>query len=145
MSNITALAGLFPQAFTVEKWRPHRPLKIGIHTDLIAAGVLTSREVRHALHAYAARRMYLAAVAAGGFRFDLQGNLAGEVTPSEAAWAREKLAELDAETAERARALKRPTTAPASSKEPTPSSITDLRAAAAARRAATADAQRLAS
>jgi sRNA-binding protein len=37
-----------------------------------------------------------AATAAGGLRIDLNGKAAGEVTPAEAAWAREKLARSDA-------------------------------------------------
>jgi hypothetical protein len=79
--NITALAELFPRAFTTERWRPHKPLKVGVHADLIATGALTPREVRAALRVYTKRRMYLAAVAAGGFRHDLDGNPAGEVNP----------------------------------------------------------------
>jgi sRNA-binding protein len=84
---IAALATIFPQTFTAEKWRPHRPLKIGIHLDLIATGILSQHEAWPALRSYTRRRMYLAAVAAGGPRIDLDGNPAGEVTPAEAAWA----------------------------------------------------------
>jgi ProP effector len=148
MSNIAALADLFPKTFTAERWKPHKPLKIGIHTDLIAAGILTPREVRNALAAYTKHRMYLAAVAAGGFRFDLNGNPAGEVTSVEAAHALESLARLDAAAKDMALHAK---TALATSKAPIPkpqakaASIADLRVAAAARRAANADAQRLAS
>jgi ProP effector len=93
---ITALATFFPQAFIAEKWQPQRPLKIGIHIDLLAAGIMTSNEIWAALRSYARRRMYLAAVAAGGPRIDLNGNPAGEVTAAEAAWAQQQLDQLDA-------------------------------------------------
>jgi ProP effector len=93
---IGALTGLFPQAFTAEKWQPHRPLKIGIHLDLAASDIITPSEAQTALRSYARRRMYLAAVAAGGSRIDLDGNPAGEVTPAEATWAQKQLDQLDA-------------------------------------------------
>jgi sRNA-binding protein len=65
---------------------------------LIATGILSRREVRAALRYYTSRRMYLAAVAAGGARIDLNGNGAGEVSPEQAAWGRKKLDEIDAKT-----------------------------------------------
>jgi ProQ/FINO family len=51
---------------------------------LSQTGILTPREVGSALHHYVARRMYLVATAAGGDRFDLDGNPAGEVTSQQA-------------------------------------------------------------
>jgi ProQ/FINO family len=38
--TIAALAALFPATFAAEPWQPHKPLKLGIHLDLIARGVL---------------------------------------------------------------------------------------------------------
>ena len=43
---ISALAELFPAAFVADVWKPHRPLKLGIHRDLIDRGVLLPRECR---------------------------------------------------------------------------------------------------
>jgi sRNA-binding protein len=70
---IAKLATRFPAAFVADRRQPHKPLKIGIDADLIAAGHLTRREVKSALRCYTSRRMYHVAVAAGGSRFDLDG------------------------------------------------------------------------
>jgi sRNA-binding protein len=145
------LTGLFPLAFTADRWRPHRPLKTGVHLDLIATDILSQHEAWAALRSYAGRRMYLAAVAAGGARIGLDGEIAGEVTPAESAWAQKQLDQLDAAavaTAAQRQAKAnaktnpfKPKTAPLAAPSPAPASrdgIGALRAAAAARRAATA-------
>jgi ProP effector len=92
---IRTLAERFP-VFVAEGWQEHKPLAVGIHEALAAAGLLQPGEVAIALRCYAGRRRYLAAVAAGGVRFDLDGNPAGEVTEQQATWARGRLARLDA-------------------------------------------------
>src|SRR4029077_17920485 len=79
-NNIAALAALFPAAFSAEPWRTHRPLKVGIGDELVARGVLGAREVNAALKQYVDRLKYQKCLAAGGARFDLEGNLAGEVS-----------------------------------------------------------------
>jgi ProP effector len=79
-AHIAALAALFPNAFSAEPWRVHRPLKVGIGNDLVARGVLGAREVNAALRRYVDRLMYQKCLAAGGARFDLDGNVAGEVS-----------------------------------------------------------------
>jgi sRNA-binding protein len=71
---------LFPNAFSAEPWRVHRPLKVGIGNDLVARGVLGAREVNAALSRYVDRLMYQKRLAAGGARVDLDGNVAGEVS-----------------------------------------------------------------
>ena len=81
---IAALAGLFPAVFVAEQWKPHRPLKRGVHNDLIERGVLLARECR-VLRWYVSRRMYQVALAAGGPRYGLDGEPAGEVTPDQMA------------------------------------------------------------
>ncbi len=81
------LPALYPACFD---WRQPRPLKLGIHRDLIAAGH-PNRIVRGALGAYCSRRAYLKAMRAGVPRIDLQGQPAGEITPDEAAEARARL------------------------------------------------------
>ena len=75
-----ALAALFPNAFSAEPWRVHRPLKVGIGNDLVARGVLGARELNAALSRYVDRLMYQKCLAAGGARVDLDGNVAGEVS-----------------------------------------------------------------
>ena len=76
---IAALVALFPNAFSAEPWRVHRPLKVGAN-DLVARGVLGAREVNAALSRYVDRLMYQKCLAAGGARADLDGNVAGEVS-----------------------------------------------------------------
>jgi sRNA-binding protein len=71
------VAELFP-VFTAEPWQPHRPLKVGIHLDLVAAGILTPAEVAAAMRHYSSRRMYQVALTAGGPRYGLDGRVAGE-------------------------------------------------------------------
>jgi sRNA-binding protein len=78
--NIAALAALFPAAFSAEPWRAHRPLKVGIGDELVARGVLGAREVNAALKQYVDRLKYQKCLATGGARFDLEGNVAGEVS-----------------------------------------------------------------
>jgi sRNA-binding protein len=53
---IVALASLFPNCFTVEKWKPHRPLKVGVSRDLAELGVVTDAEAHLALSVYTAQR-----------------------------------------------------------------------------------------
>ena len=92
----TALARLteaFPQTFVLEKYRPHRPLKVGIAADIAARcrelerGVLSA-----ALSVYARRVMYLQSLVAGAARIDLDGNPCSEVTTDQAEHAVAKLA-----------------------------------------------------
>jgi sRNA-binding protein len=101
---IAALAGLFPAVFVAEQWKPHRPLKRGIHNDLIERGVLLARECK-VLRWYVSRRMYQVSLAAGGPRYDLDGHAVGEVTPAEAAGAQAVVAELEAKRARKAKAI----------------------------------------
>jgi sRNA-binding protein len=41
---IATLAQLFPATFVAERWQRHKPLKLGIHLDLVECGVLLHRE-----------------------------------------------------------------------------------------------------
>jgi sRNA-binding protein len=102
---ISDLARRFPATFTAEPWLPHRPLKIGVRHDLLAAG-FTPAEVKAALRCYVTRRMYLAAVAAGGPRFDLAGNPVGEVSADDCESACTRLAAFDAARAKKAAATR---------------------------------------
>jgi sRNA-binding protein len=92
----TALARLteaFPQTFVLEKYRPHRPLKVGIAADIAARCRELERGVLSAtLSVYARRVMYLQSLVAGAARIDLDGKAAGEVTARDAEYAAAKLA-----------------------------------------------------
>ena len=90
---LTRLAERFPQTFVLEKYQPHRPLKVGIAADIKArCPDLTSRERGRALAAYTNRIMYLRGLVEGAARIDLDGNPAGEVTARDAEYAAAKLA-----------------------------------------------------
>ena len=79
------LEELFPACFD---WQQPKPVKIGIHRDLIAAGH-DRQAVRRALSAYVHTRRYQKALLAGAIRIDLLGQPAGVVTGDEADHARE--------------------------------------------------------
>lgn len=81
------LVALYPACFD---WKAPRPLKIGIHQDLVNAGQV-KRAVRNALRAYCSRRAYLKAMGAGVPRIDLEGQPVGEVSPDEALVAQAQL------------------------------------------------------
>ena len=63
-----------------------RPLKIGIHEDLIAAlvGAITPAELGRALCTYTRNKVYRSRLRAGAIRIDLNGEPAGIVTPEQA-------------------------------------------------------------
>jgi ProP effector len=84
--------------------RQCRPLKIGIHADLIPwaeAQGYDRLETRIALALHTARTGYLKAMAKGGARFDLAGLPAGEVTVEQQAHAAERLKAKEAAKARR--------------------------------------------
>src|SRR5262245_41404990 len=64
----------------------HRPLKIGIHKDLVARGI-DRRAVRLGLSRYCGHIGYHHALVEGATRIDLEGQPAGIVTPQEAGFA----------------------------------------------------------
>jgi sRNA-binding protein len=100
-SIIGVLAELFP-VFVAEPWQPHKPLAVGIDKALIATGILKPFEVGLVLRAYCRRRMYQVALAAGGPRYDLDANVAGEVTAEQAYSAKLFVEQMDAKAAETA-------------------------------------------
>jgi len=90
---LARLAKAFPQTFVLEKYRPHRPLKIGIAADISArCPAVERRALSVALSVYARRVMYLRGLVAGAARVDLDGKAAGEVTARDAEYAAVKLA-----------------------------------------------------
>jgi len=82
---LARLTEAFPQTFVLEKYRPHRPLKVGIAADIPARCPAVERRVLSvALRVYARRVMYLRGLVAGAARVDLDGNACGEVTARDA-------------------------------------------------------------
>jgi ProP effector len=73
---------------------PRRPLKTGVHLDLIALGVLTPDEVRWALRIHTGAATYLKSVQLGADRVDLNGAPAGKVLPEDVEYAQRQLAKL---------------------------------------------------
>jgi sRNA-binding protein len=102
MHLISTLAELFPTTFTAEPWQQHKPLALGIDKHLIEAGVLTAGECRAVFSRYTRRRMYQAALAAGGHRYDLNGAPCDEVSAEHMSGAASALAHMDAKAVESA-------------------------------------------
>jgi len=105
-AHITALAALFPAAFSAEPRQLHRPLKVGIGNDLVARGVFGAREVNAALKRYVGRLTYQKCLAAGGARVDLDGNVAGEVSSEQRCRAERMVARIKARQLAEAAAVK---------------------------------------
>jgi sRNA-binding protein len=94
-ARIQELAALFP-VFQSDAWRPHPPLKRGIHLDLIELGAITEDEARSLFRHYTSRICYQKGLAAGGSRFDLTGAPDGEVLPQEVAAAAKAVEDITA-------------------------------------------------
>jgi len=135
---------LFPRTFTAEAWQPHKPLKRGIHRDLVARGVLLPAECRRVFAHYGHRRAYQVALAGGGVRIDLDGEPSGELTAAEREAAKRVIARLDALMIEKAKAAAAQAKAAAKLKlmpapeagAERPSGLADLKRAAAERKQA---------
>jgi ProP effector len=109
-----------------------RPLKLGIHHDLLALDC-DAKTLRAALGKYTNNPGYLRNCQTGTPRIDLNGDVAGEVTADEAAHAK---AQLDGRG--KKRAVQQSPTKPTSTKPAKkPLSLSDLKAAAQARKADT--------
>ena len=72
---LPALIEAYPACFD---WEDPRPLKIGIHQDLVAAG-FEKAAIKRALARYCNRPLYRRALQAGAVRVDLQGQASGVV------------------------------------------------------------------
>jgi sRNA-binding protein len=134
-STIQVLAELF--AVFIADWRkPHRPLKVGIHQDLVGRGLLVPDECRAVFRVYVGRRQYQKALAAGGPRYDLDGNAAGEVTAEQVDAAKTKLTLIKEKMKRREQS--RPKAPPRAKQEPAAPyrlGLAALKAAAVARKA----------
>jgi ProP effector len=132
-STIELLAELYPQTFVAERWKPHRPLKCGIHLDLAERGTPVHGRV---LNYYTWLRMYLKAIVEGATRYDLDGQPAGVVTAEEATEAVRRLAVLTRRALENSGKPLPAKPEPAPAPEPPKRlSLSDLKAAAQARKA----------
>ena len=89
---ILLLAERWPAAFAIHEKR-RRPLKIGIHLEIISAldGAITRVELSRALGCYVANDVYLSRLRVGAKRLGLDGAAAGEVTQAEADHAKMQL------------------------------------------------------
>jgi sRNA-binding protein len=137
---ITVLAEVFPRCFTVYEQR-RRPLKLKIHLDILAAldGAITPTELRRALGVYCSNATYLTHIVKGAWRLNLDGEPAGTVTADEEAQAKARLASLRATKEIKAAAVKAqaPSRTAAAKVQVPPAkrlSLTDLKAAALARK-----------
>nr|WP_299242615.1 ProQ/FINO family protein [uncultured Halomonas sp.] len=99
-----------PQALLDEWYRRYtntffkghtRPLKVGIHEELMEHETRPDKLVRRALACYVHLPRYLKAVRAGAERIDLKGMPAGLVTDEEARHARKQLESLQAQQRKR--------------------------------------------
>jgi ProP effector len=87
---IKLLSDQFPQTFN---HRDPRPLKIGIHADVLTAlgDAVQARDLSFALRAYTSNVGYLRALSAGASRIDLHGKPAGTVTAEDEVVAKTRL------------------------------------------------------
>jgi ProP effector len=94
---LTRLTEAFPQAFVLEQYQPHRPLKVGIFSEIAARCPDIARsDLATVLNIYTRRMMYLQSLVAGAARVDLDGVPCGEVTAGDQEYAAARLAEIQA-------------------------------------------------
>jgi len=86
---IGILAERFPAAFAIKPYH-RRPLKLGIHIDILArlSDTITPRDLSTALRVYVGNIGYLKALVTGADRVDLEGMPAGMVTAEHASIAK---------------------------------------------------------
>jgi ProP effector len=103
---IELLAERFPKCFVVYE-RRRKPLKIGIHHDIMAAldGAITPVELGIALRFYVGNSAYLRGLLKGAWRVDLDGEPVGSITAEQEARAKATIAARLAKRAARAKAL----------------------------------------
>ena len=140
MATLELLAERWPACFHLFE-SSRRPIKIGIHLDIMAAlgDVVSPAELALALRCYTANHVYRSRLVAGAVRVGLDGLPCGAVTEKEAAHAarvaQRRLNKLAAKSA----AAKPVATAPPQPKPEPPKRIglADLREAAQRRKAVT--------
>jgi ProP effector len=85
-----------------------KPLKVGIHLDILSSGRFEAEAVRKMLAAYTGRAAYLTALRLGADRVDLEGQLCGRVETEDEEHAKVKLARFKMRQKEKAKAAKPP-------------------------------------
>jgi ProP effector len=99
MGNSSIFAKLcerFP-VFEPRQDESHRPLALKVREQIWQRWPDVDRDALSVtLRWYTQRRMYLLSVIAGGNRYNLDGEAAGEITPSEIEYAKKLLASIDA-------------------------------------------------
>ena len=94
---LTRLTEAFPQAFVLEQHQPHRPLKVGIFSEITARCPDIARsDLTTVLNIYTRRMLYLQSLVAGAARVDLDGNPCGEVSVTDQEHAVARLAGIQA-------------------------------------------------
>jgi hypothetical protein len=92
---LTRLTEAFPQAFVLEPYQPHRPLKVGIFSEIAArCPDLARSDLTTVLNIYPRRMMYLQSLVASAARVDLDGTPCGEVTAAAQEHAAARLTEI---------------------------------------------------
>jgi ProP effector len=128
--TIALLAERFPKCFVLYQWR-RKPLKLGIHKDILAVLDIAPGDLSNAMRFYCGNEGYLRNTLKGAWRIDLDGNVPGTVTAEEEANAKQRLASVQVKKKARMEAK-------AEAARPKRLTLNDLKAAATARRAATA-------
>ena len=112
-ATIMLLTEKWPSAFFMFEQR-RRPLKVGIHIDVLAAldGLVTEKELARAMRFYVGNPFYLQRMTAGADRIDLNGVAVGVVTEEQAAVAARILASRKSKCLASSKASRSPSLAP---------------------------------
>ena len=128
INTLLMLRQRFPAAFARLDLTRRQPLKIGIRNDIIAAvPEIAATEIGLALKIYAGHVSYLSQCVEGAARIDLDGEPAGVVTATEAAYAAKLVAKIK---------RGRPTPVPPPASPPQRLTLAALKEAAAKRKPA---------
>jgi ProP effector len=130
--TIERLAEAYPRCFHLYEKR-RRPLKVGIHADILTALEIAPKALSAALNFYCMNYHYLMACSEGAARINLDGDVSGVVTAEEALCARQRL---EQQRARYRRQQEAKAKAEARARNRGRVSLNDLRNAARARRAA---------
>ena len=119
--TIAVLCREFPKCFVMFE-RRRRPLKLGLHLDIIAAlgERIDRRLLRQALRCYTSNIHYRASQKPGAPRIDLDGNASGTVSEADAQSAAKDVASRKAALGQRKRPAVRPEIKPAAPPPPEP-------------------------
>jgi len=133
---VCILAKRFPAAFAI-KPSYRRPLKLGIHVDILAQlnDAIAPSDLSAALRIYVSNSTYLKALVAGADRIDLNGMPAGTVTADQADIAKAQYEQRRDKHKAKQKQLAPTNGAGKPELAPRPLSLADLRAAAKARQA----------